>query len=76
MELAGLSVAAAVEKEYTPETYRRLLVVCGPGNDGCVDAVDGVVRVAAVIRSSEACGALVVVVVVAAGGMDWLRRGT
>ena len=76
MELAGLSVAAAVEKEYKPETYRRLRVVCGPGNNGCVDAVDSVVRAAAVIRSSEACGALVVVVVVAAGGMDWLRRGT
>eukprot|EP00667_Euglena_gracilis_P020614 EG_transcript_22384 len=31
MELAGLSVAAAVQKEYAPG---RVLVVCGPGNNG------------------------------------------
>ncbi|PNW80106.1 hypothetical protein CHLRE_08g378200v5 [Chlamydomonas reinhardtii] len=42
MELAGLSVAAAVQAEYPPEVqttegaprWRRVLVLCGPGNNG------------------------------------------
>lgn len=34
MELAGLSVAAAVEKHYPLETHSRVLAVCGPGNNG------------------------------------------
>lgn len=34
MELAGLSVACAVAKEYPKESYSNVLVVCGPGNNG------------------------------------------
>lgn len=34
MELAGLSVAAAVEKCYSSDKFRRILVICGPGNNG------------------------------------------
>jgi NAD(P)H-hydrate epimerase len=34
MELAGLSVAAATREVYPPETHRRVLCVCGPGNNG------------------------------------------
>lgn len=34
MELAGLSVAAAVYDAYPPATHRRVLCVCGPGNNG------------------------------------------
>ena len=34
MELAGLSVAAAVFKAYPPSTHPRVLCVCGPGNNG------------------------------------------
>lgn len=34
MELAGLSVAAAVHAAYPPTTHPRVLVVCGPGNNG------------------------------------------
>ena len=34
MELAGLSVAAAVMKAYPPTTHRRVLAVVGPGNNG------------------------------------------
>ena len=34
MELAGLSVAAAVADAYARETHPRVLVVCGPGNNG------------------------------------------
>jgi NAD(P)H-hydrate epimerase len=32
MELAGLSVACAVAKEYPKETHSNVLVVCGPGS--------------------------------------------
>lgn len=32
MELAGLSVACAVNKVYPPSS--RILIVCGPGNNG------------------------------------------
>lgn len=43
MELAGLSVACAVGKAFpsqqlgsaASESYRRVLVVAGPGNNGC-----------------------------------------
>ena len=35
MELAGLSVAAAVADAYARETHPRVLVVCGPGNNNC-----------------------------------------
>jgi hydroxyethylthiazole kinase-like uncharacterized protein yjeF len=34
MELAGLSVAEAVYKFYPPTKHPRVLVVCGPGNNG------------------------------------------
>jgi len=34
MELAGLSVACAVEKYYDKSSYPRVLVICGPGNNG------------------------------------------
>ncbi|KAI7867591.1 YjeF N-terminal domain-like protein [Spinellus fusiger] len=34
MELAGLSVAQAVQKTYPVETYPRVLVCVGPGNNG------------------------------------------
>ena len=34
MELAGLSVAAAVLKQYPPTSHKRVLCVCGPGNNG------------------------------------------
>lgn len=34
MELAGLSVACAVTKEYPAETFQRVLILCGPGNNG------------------------------------------
>ncbi len=34
MELAGLAVATAVHAVYPPSTHRRVLVVCGPGNNG------------------------------------------
>lgn len=34
MELAGLSVACAIAEVYGKERYARVLVVCGPGNNG------------------------------------------
>lgn len=34
MELAGLSCAQALAKSYPPSTHRRVLVCCGPGNQG------------------------------------------
>ncbi|XP_073967093.1 LOW QUALITY PROTEIN: NAD(P)H-hydrate epimerase-like [Choristoneura fumiferana] len=34
MELAGLSVAAAVAKTYPPHTHESALIICGPGNNG------------------------------------------
>lgn len=34
MELAGLSVAAAVQKQYPSSSHPRVLCVCGPGNNG------------------------------------------
>ena len=34
MELAGLSVAAAVAEVYPPSSHGRALVLCGPGNNG------------------------------------------
>ncbi|KAL4719091.1 hypothetical protein ACJJTC_017860 [Scirpophaga incertulas] len=34
MELAGLSVATAVSRAYAPSSYKSVLVVCGPGNNG------------------------------------------
>lgn len=34
MELAGLSVACAVAEVYPPQDRPRVLVVCGPGNNG------------------------------------------
>ncbi|RZR88284.1 hypothetical protein BHM03_00015827 [Ensete ventricosum] len=33
-ELAGLSVAAAIAEVYKPSEYRRVLAICGPGNNG------------------------------------------
>jgi len=34
MELAGLSVAEGVHKLYPMTSYPRILVLCGPGNNG------------------------------------------
>ncbi len=34
MELAGLSVAEAVWRARPPSKWKRVLVVCGPGNNG------------------------------------------
>ncbi|CAL5204625.1 unnamed protein product [Lathyrus oleraceus] len=34
MELAGLSVATSIYEVYKPGEYSRVLVVCGPGNNG------------------------------------------
>lgn len=34
MELAGLSCAVAVHAAYPPSTHKRVLCVCGPGNNG------------------------------------------
>lgn len=34
MELAGLAVAQAVHAVYPPSTFSRILIVCGPGNNG------------------------------------------
>ncbi|XP_043710683.1 pyridoxine/pyridoxamine 5'-phosphate oxidase 1, chloroplastic-like [Telopea speciosissima] len=34
MELAGLSVAASIAEVYKPNEYRRVLAICGPGNNG------------------------------------------
>lgn len=34
MELAGLSCASAIFDAYPPSTHARVLVVCGPGNNG------------------------------------------
>eukprot|EP00760_Papus_ankaliazontas_P029806 PhM_4_TR4473/c0_g1_i1/m.87450 len=34
MELAGLSVATAIQQEYPADDMNRVLVVCGPGNNG------------------------------------------
>ncbi|KAJ9085387.1 hypothetical protein DSO57_1014603 [Entomophthora muscae] len=34
MELAGLSVAEAVYKAYPPQKFPKVLVCCGPGNNG------------------------------------------
>ncbi|XP_078164534.1 pyridoxin (pyrodoxamine) 5'-phosphate oxidase [Carex rostrata] len=34
MELAGLSVAAAIAEVYKPSESRKVLVICGPGNNG------------------------------------------
>ncbi|XP_009775272.1 pyridoxine/pyridoxamine 5'-phosphate oxidase 1, chloroplastic isoform X1 [Nicotiana tabacum] len=34
MELAGLSVASAIGEVYSSSDYTRVLVICGPGNNG------------------------------------------
>ncbi|XP_050252214.1 pyridoxine/pyridoxamine 5'-phosphate oxidase 1, chloroplastic isoform X2 [Quercus robur] len=34
MELAGLSVAASIAEVYKPSEYKRVLAICGPGNNG------------------------------------------
>ncbi|KAK4787290.1 hypothetical protein SAY86_011123 [Trapa natans] len=34
MELAGLSVAASIAETYKPSEYKRVLAICGPGNNG------------------------------------------
>merc|ERR1719437_408635 len=34
MELAGLSIACAVAKQYPPETHSKILIISGPGNNG------------------------------------------
>lgn len=39
MELAGLSVSQAVFKVHPPTRGRRILVACGPGNNGSSNSV-------------------------------------
>jgi NAD(P)H-hydrate epimerase len=34
MELAGLACAQTVARVYNNEKYKRVLVACGPGNQG------------------------------------------
>lgn len=34
MELAGLSCATAIQKCFPPITHQKVLVLCGPGNNG------------------------------------------
>ncbi|XP_050432575.1 NAD(P)H-hydrate epimerase [Adelges cooleyi] len=34
MELAGLSCASSIYKCFPPEKYKKVLVLCGPGNNG------------------------------------------
>ncbi|VDP11530.1 unnamed protein product [Soboliphyme baturini] len=34
MELAGLSCATAIAKTYAPDRFSKVLVCCGPGNNG------------------------------------------
>ncbi|KAL4120609.1 hypothetical protein QTP88_013271 [Uroleucon formosanum] len=34
MELAGLSCATAIQKCFPPKSHQRVLVLCGPGNNG------------------------------------------
>merc|ERR1711920_1206946 len=34
MELAGLSVATSLTKEYPVESHPQVLILCGPGNNG------------------------------------------
>ncbi|KAL5558550.1 hypothetical protein UlMin_034761 [Ulmus minor] len=34
MELAGLSVATSIAEVYKPGEYKRVLAICGPGNNG------------------------------------------
>lgn len=34
MELAGLACAQTLQRVYGPEKYPRVLVCCGPGNQG------------------------------------------
>ena len=34
MELAGLSVASVIQKEYPVEQFKKVVICCGPGNNG------------------------------------------
>ncbi|HDD35829.1 MAG TPA: NAD(P)H-hydrate epimerase, partial [Candidatus Desulfofervidus auxilii] len=34
MERAGLGVAENIKKYYPPEFYQRVIILCGPGNNG------------------------------------------
>lgn len=34
MEIAGLSVALAVRKQYPDVTKEKIVILCGPGNNG------------------------------------------
>lgn len=34
MELAGLSVACSIADVYGPDNFPRVLIICGPGNNG------------------------------------------
>jgi NAD(P)H-hydrate epimerase len=50
MELAGLACAQTLAKVYPREKYRRVLVCCGPGNQGG----DGLVAASHLGRCEEA----------------------
>jgi len=41
MELAGLACALAITKIYTKSTHPRILLICGPGNNGGDGLVSG-----------------------------------
>ena len=34
MERAGLGVAKTIEENFSPQIYKKILVICGPGNNG------------------------------------------
>jgi NAD(P)H-hydrate repair Nnr-like enzyme with NAD(P)H-hydrate epimerase domain len=54
MELAGLSCASAIHKKYPLPSYRRVLIVCGPGNNGG----DGLVAARHLTHMGYACSIL------------------
>lgn len=40
MEMAGLSVASALHLEYDASSYKRVLILVGPGNNGGGEQAD------------------------------------
>jgi NAD(P)H-hydrate repair Nnr-like enzyme with NAD(P)H-hydrate epimerase domain len=43
MELAGLACAQALAKVYHNDMYRRVLVCCGPGNQGMFERATSII---------------------------------